>query len=309
MAKPKPVGFPPEGEELPSPVADNHTHFTIGADAAVELPEGVESLPMDVQIARAARAGVVAMIHSGCELPGLQAAVDLARAHDAVAAAIAIHPNEAPRHAGVREVGPDGWEPRFLPHHETDLDDAVGRVAEIAEASRGLVVAIGETGLDNFRAGDKGRAVQRRAFRAHIEIAKELGLPLQIHDREAHAEVLDVLRRDGAPERTVFHCFSGDRELAEIVSRNGWYASFAGPITFRTNDELRDACRHIDPSRVLVETDAPYLTPAPYRGRPNAPYLMTHTVRAIAQALELELTQACQVLMANTRRVYGQWWS
>lgn len=307
MARPKPTGFPPEGEELPSAVVDNHTHLPLGPDAAADFPQGVEPLPIDVQLARAARAGVVALIHSGCDLPGLEPAVAVARAHAPVAAAIAIHPNEATHHARVTDVGPDGWEPRFRPHHEVSLDDAVARVAELA-AGEPRVVAIGETGLDNFRTAGRGHAVQREAFRAHIALAKELELPLQIHDRDAHADVLDVLRRDGAPERTVFHCFSGDPALAEVLNEHGWYASFAGPITYKTNEELRAACRAMDPELVLVETDAPYLTPAPFRGRPNASYLMTHTVRAVAVALGMELTQACQQIMANTRRVYGAWW-
>lgn len=305
MAKPKPTGYPPEGEELPSPVVDNHTHFPLGPEE--DFPQGVTPLPMDVQLARAARANVVGMIHSACALPHLRPGIDLARAHAPVAAAIAIHPNESTRHAHVTEVGPDGWEPAFAPHHEVSLDDAVARVGELAAANRDAVVAIGETGLDWFRTAGRGRDVQRKAFRAHIALAKELGLPLQIHDRDAHADVLDVLRRDGAPAATVFHCFSGDREMAEMLNEHGWYASFAGPITYKSNDELREACRAMDPALVLVETDAPYLTPVPYRGRPNAPYLMTHTVRMVAQMLGMELTQACHLLLANTRRVYGTW--
>ncbi len=308
MARPKPAGFPPEGEELPSAVVDNHTHVPLGSHAAVDLPQGVEPLPVDVQLARAARANVVGLLHSACDLPSLEPGLVLATAHSAIAVAIAIHPNEATRHARVTEVGPDGWEPAFAPHHEVSLDDAVARVGDVAAARRDVVVAIGESGIDNFRTAGRGREVQRQAFRAHIALAKELELPLQIHDRDAHADVLDVLRRDGAPERTVFHCFSGDRELAEILNEHGWYASFAGPITYKANDVLRDACRAMDPALVLVETDAPYLTPAPYRGRPNASYLITHTVRAVALALGMELTQACQQILVNTRRVYGAWW-
>lgn len=305
----RPAGFPPEGEQLPSPVIDNHTHFPLGADIAGDLPDGVEPLPMDVQLERAARAGVVGMIHSGCDLPGLEPAVALARQWPAVKVALAIHPNEAPRHAGVEgEVGPDGWEQSRLRHHrEAGLAAAIEAVAELASAARDVVVAIGETGLDHFRAGERGRAVQRAAFREHIALAKELDLPLQIHDRDAHAEVVELLLRDGAPERTVFHCFSGDTELAQVLSEHGWYASFAGPITFKANDELRAACGAMRPELVLVETDAPYLTPTPFRGRPNAPYLMTHTVRAVAVARGMELTQACQLVFGNTREVYGAW--
>ncbi len=309
MAKAKPVTFPPEAGELPSPVIDNHTHFPEQGDSAVELPDGVEVLPMDVQLERATRAGVIGMVHSGCEYPGLETAVALAKAWAPVKAAIAIHPNEAPHHEGITETAPDGWEQQLARHHrEVSLEEAIGKVADLAAANPGTVVAIGETGMDLYRtAAGPGIDAQRRSFREHIAIAKELGLPLQIHDREAHAEVLEVLKRDGAPSATVFHCFSGDKELAEILSANGWYASFAGPITFGANQELRDAARAMNPALVLVETDAPYLTPAPYRGRANAPYVMTHTVRALAEAMELELTRACQMLLSNTRRVYGDW--
>lgn len=307
MARPKPISFPPEADELPSPVVDNHTHFPLDGDDTVDLPDGVEKLPLDVQLERAERAGVVAMIHSGCEYPGLELAVELARAHEQIAAAIAIHPNEAPRHEGILDVAPDGWEQELSPHHrEHTLEEAITHVADLARDNPGLVVAIGETGMDLFRtAPGRGVDSQRRSFRAHIALAKELGLPLQIHDREAHREVVEVLLADGAPEKTVFHCFSGDAELAEICNEHGWYASFAGPLTFNANQDLRDAARTMLPELVLVETDAPYLTPAPHRGRPNAPYVMTHTVRALAVEMEMELTQACQQLLANTREVYA----
>ena len=301
MARPRPTGFPPESEELTSAVVDNHTHFPLRAE---DMPEGVDPLPTDVAIARAAASGVVVMIHSGCELPDLEPSLDLARAHAEITLALAIHPNEATRHAGCWDTGPDGWEQTRQPHHEVRLEDAVGRVAEIARAHPEHGVAIGETGRDYFRTAEACREAQREAFRLHIALAKELNLPLQIHDRDAHADVVEVLRADGAPEVTVFHCFSGDAELAAVLNEHGWYASFAGPITFRSNDDLRAACAVMDPALVLVETDAPYLTPAPYRGRPNASYLMTHTVRAAAEAMGMELTQACQRLMANTLRAY-----
>lgn len=306
MAKKSP-SFPPEADELPSAVVDNHTHFPLGAEAAVDLPEGVEALPIPEQIARAERAGVVGMIHSGCELPGLEPAVELAREWRQIAAALAIHPNETQKHAGVTDVGPDGWEQNLQPHHEISLDAAIERVAELCALPE--VVAVGETGLDYFRAAERGRAVQREAFRAHIALAKELGKPMQIHDREAHADVVEILLADGAPERTVFHCFSGDRELARVLSEHGWYASFAGPVTYKANDEAREALRAMDPSLVLVETDAPYLTPVPYRGRANAPYVMTHTVHSMAATLEVELTQLCHRIMGTTIDVYGAFWA
>lgn len=303
----KSPAFPPEADELPSFVVDNHTHFPLGVEVAVDLPDGVDALPIAEQVARAARAGIVGMIHSGCELPGVQTAVELAQEWDPIAAALAIHPNEAQKHAGVTDVGPDGWEQELQPHHEVSLDDAVARVAELCALPE--VVAVGETGLDYFRAAERGRVVQREAFRAHIAIAKELGKPMQIHDREAHADVVEILLADGAPERTVFHCFSGDRELAQVLNANGWYASFAGPVSYRANEALREALRAMDPALVLVETDAPYLTPVPYRGRANAPYVMTHTVHSMAQTLGVELTQLCQQLMGNTIAAYGAFWA
>ncbi len=166
---------------------------------------------------------------------------------------------------------------------------------------------IGETGLDHFRAGDDGRAAQVRSFRAHIALAKELDLALQIHDRDAHAEVLRVLARDGAPERTVFHCFSGDVAMARLCAENGWYLSFAGTVTFAGSADLRAALAAVPLEHVLVETDAPYLTPHPYRGRPNAPYLVPHTMRTIAEVQDVTLERACRAVTATSEAVYGQW--
>ncbi|MBU4335022.1 MAG: TatD family hydrolase, partial [Actinobacteria bacterium] len=151
------------------------------------------------------------------------------------------------------------------------------------------------------------RAVQRAAFRDHIALAKQLGLTLQIHDRDAHAEVVEVLLADGAPERTVFHCFAGDAELAGICAEHGWYASFAGPLTFRANDGLRAAAALMPAHLLQVETDAPYLTPMPYRGRPNAPYLMGGTVRELARVREVDPAALCEQLSATSERLYGPW--
>ncbi|MBC7552220.1 MAG: TatD family hydrolase, partial [Cellulomonas sp.] len=145
------------------------------------------------------------------------------------------------------------------------------------------------------------------ASRAHLALAKELGLALQIHDRDAHAEVLEVLARDGAPERTVFHCFSGDAAMARFCAAQGWYLSFAGPITIPNNSALRDALREVPLAQVLVETDAPYLTPHPYRGRPNAPYLLPLTVRTVAEVQGVDLDSACRALAATSQDVYGAW--
>lgn len=298
--------FPPLPEPLPVPVIDNHTH--VGPDRAgqVQAMEGEQwkyPLLIDGQLAAMEAVGVSAAITVGCEVPDLDEVIALANAHERFYAAIAIHPNEAALHAGVLEVGPDGLEPHTSAHHRLSLEDAVAEVA--ARASEERVVAIGETGLDYFRTAEEGRAAQQESFRAHIALAKELSLPLQIHDREAHADTVRILREEGAPERTVFHCFSGDAELAKVLADHGWYASFAGTVTFPRNEDLRAAARLLPEELIMVETDAPYLTAHPMRGRPNAPYLVAHTVRHLAQMREVELAQWCERLTATTREVYS----
>lgn len=297
--------WPPVPEPLPGEVVDNHTHLPVGVAEDAGLREGSTPLTVAEQVRRARDAGVTRLIQVGCDLDTLEGSIRLAQEHPEIVAAIAIHPNEAPLHAGIREVGPDGLEPAMRDRHRVPLAQAVAEVAELARHER--VRAIGETGLDFFRTGEVGRIVQREAFRDHIDVAKELGLPLQIHDRDAHAEVVEVLLSDGAPERTVFHCFSGDVELARICAEQGWYASFAGPVTFASNDALREALRAMPRDLVLVETDAPYLTPKPFRGRPNGSYVMPVTVRAIAEQWQTDLALACERLRENTDTVYGTW--
>jgi TatD DNase family protein len=180
---------------------------------------------------------------------------------------------------------------------------------EIAELARGesRIRAIGETGLDYFRTGAAGRPAQLAAFRDHIALAKELGLALQIHDRDAHRDVIETLLREGAPERTVFHCFSGDVEMARVAAAHGWYCSFAGTVTFTPAEELRRAVAVLPKELVLVETDSPYLTPHPFRGRPNAPYMVALTMETLAGRMGLGLEEACVQVQANTDRVYGVW--
>lgn len=308
----KPRGWPAEPEPLPRAVVDNHAHFPVldvaGApvlDDDIALPPGEAPLTMAEQLERSARAGVARVLTVGCDVPSLSGSLALAHRFPQVAAALAIHPNDVPRHEGVREIAPDGLDPAVRVHHRLSFDEAFAHVAELARDPR--VVAVGETGLDFFRTGDQGRAHQVRGFRDHLALAKELGKPVQIHDRDAHRDVVEVLLADGAPERTVFHCFSGDAELAGVLAEHGWYASFAGPVTFKGNGELRAALRALPPELVLVETDAPYLTPAPYRGHPNAPYLMPLTVRTVAAELEMALEDACERLVVTTDEVYGTW--
>ena len=172
-----------------------------------------------------------------------------------------------------------------------------------------MVVAVGESGLDYFRTAERGREAQKESFRAHIEMAQRAGLPLQIHDRDAHEDTLEILREcASADQRIVFHCYSGDAAMAQRLAEHGWYASFAGPITYPANSDLRAALAVLPRELVLVETDAPYLTPVPWRGCPNASYVMAHTVRFIAELWGVSEAAACDQLRANTEAVYGSWW-
>ncbi len=297
--------WPPSPEPLPLDVVDNHAHLPVEVPGDPGAREGADPMTTAVHLARGADVGVARVVHVGCDLDTLEASIALAEEHPQVVVALAIHPNEAPLHAGVREIAPDGLEPAIAARHATALPDAIARVAELARHHR--VRAVGETGLDHFRGGEQARVVQRESFRAHVALAKELDLPLQIHDRDAHADVVDVLLADGAPARTVFHCFSGGVELARTCAEHGWYASIAGPVTFKANDELRLAVQEMPRELLLVETDAPYLTPAPYRGRPNAPWLMPLTVRAMAAVLDADVGALCRRLNDNTAAVYGTW--
>jgi TatD DNase family protein len=327
-------GFPADPEPLPVPVVDNHTHLDhIAAVLPAVAPDGEpagQAWPPSVtdHLARAALAGVDRMVQVGCDLPSARWTVDLLSSLSAgyllgsrpegrqkastqrgagrVVGALAIHPNEAVLHAGVLEVGPDGLTAEVAEHHAVRLDDAIAEIADLAKGND-RIRAIGETGMDLFRTGPRGEQAQRRSFRAHIALAKELGLALQIHDRDAHAEVIEVLLADGAPERTVFHCYSGDAEMARVCAENGWYLSFAGPVTFKANHHLREALAVAPRELILLETDAPYLTPHPFRGQPNAPFAAAHTARAMAAHLEEDLAVLCTDITANSERVYGKW--
>jgi TatD DNase family protein len=321
-------GWPEPPEPLPVPTVDNHTHLESVLEVPLPFPPpdvhfpelGVVNRDADFrkvnpggldagivgQLAAASAVGVTRMVQVGCDLDSAAWTDAAVRAHAELLGAVAIHPNEAVLHAGVREIAPDGLEPEPLPRHDVPLDEAIARVAALARGND-RIRAIGETGLDFFRAGSRGRQVQREAFRAHVALAKELGLALQIHDRDAHDEVVEVLLADGAPERTVFHCFSGDAELARTAVAHGWYCSFAGPVSFPANDELRAALRQVPPGLLLAETDAPYLTVHPHRGRPNAPYLLPGTVRSIAQTQGRDLADVCERLAATAEAVYGPW--
>jgi TatD DNase family protein len=273
---------PPAPEPLPRPVVDSHCHLDIGRD------EGAAPIPVERAVAEAAAVGVDRLVQIGCDLAGARWAVEVAAANAAVVAGVALHPTEATRHAD-----------------EGTLEEALAQIQRLA--ARPDVRAVGETGLDHYWVGPEGRPAQEESFRAHIALARELGKALVIHDRDAHADVLRVLADAGAPETVVFHCFSGDAVMARYCADRGWYLSFAGPVTFRNAGPLREALTQVPLAQVLVETDSPYLTPHPYRGRPNGPYLLPYTVRTVAEVLGQDLAEVCDAVTANALRVFGPW--
>ncbi|MFF4281216.1 TatD family hydrolase [Streptomyces kronopolitis] len=280
---------PPLPEPLRVAVADSHTHL--------DMQEG----SVEEALAKAASVGVTTVVQVGCDLAGSRWAAETAAAHEAVHATVALHPNEAPR---IVLGDPDGWSRQGAREAGGDaaLDTALAGIDELAALPQ--VRGIGETGLDHFRTGLEGIAAQERSFRAHIEIAKRHGKALVIHDREAHDDVLRILREEGAPERVVFHCYSGDAEMARICAAAGYFMSFAGNVTFKNAQPLRDALAVAPPELVLVETDAPFLTPAPYRGRPNAPYLVPVTLRAMAEVKGMTEEALATAVAANTARAF-----
>ncbi|WP_200303310.1 TatD family hydrolase [Streptomyces adelaidensis] len=280
---------PPLPAPLRVPVADSHTHLDM------------QSGTVEEGLAKAASVGVTTVVQVGCDIKGSRWAAETAGRYEAVHATVALHPNEAPR---IVHGDPDGWSRQGArtPGGDAALDEALAEIDRLAALAQ--VKGVGETGLDYFRTGPEGKAAQERSFRAHIEIAKRHGKALVIHDRDAHDDVLRVLKEEGAPERTVFHCYSGDAAMAAVCAEHGYFMSFAGNMTFKNAQQLRDALAVAPLELVLVETDAPFLTPAPYRGRPNAPYLIPVTVRAMAAVRGIDEDALATALAANTARAF-----
>jgi TatD DNase family protein len=274
------LSYPPLPEALTVQVYDNHTHL--------EISDGDNPLDYREQLDRASSVGIRGVVQVGGDLQTSRWSAEMAAREPRMLAAVAIHPNEAPAYEAAGT-----------------LDAALAEIDELAGRPR--VRAVGETGLDFFRTDESGRSAQFRSFEAHIGIAKRHGIAMQIHDRDAHAEVISTLRRVGAPEKTVFHCFSGDADMARLCADNGWYLSFAGTVTFKNADNLREALSAIPRDRILVETDAPFLTPVPHRGRPNAPYLIPHTLRFMADHLGTDVSMLAAQISSNTELVYGSW--
>jgi TatD DNase family protein len=273
---------PPQAPDpLPIPVVDNHTHLDMSRD-------GEPAPDLQAVIDAATAVGVPRMVQIGCDLPGARFTVEAIDRYAALLGGVALHPNEAPRL-----------------HDRGELESARSEIELLAAHPR--VRVIGETGLDYFRTGAEGVAAQQESFRWHIDLAKRTGKVLQIHDRDAHEDVLRILAEEGAPPDTVLHCFSGDMAMARECVERGFLLSFAGTVTFKNATGLRNALAVTPTENLLVETDAPFLTPAPHRGATNAPYLVPLTVRAMAAVLSTDVPSLCTALSANSERLYGPW--
>lgn len=272
---------PAAPDPLPLPVVDNHTHLDIAREdgPALGVAEAIEA---------AAAVGVTRLVQIGCDLPSARYTCHIVDEHRQVVGGVALHPNEAPR---LAERG--------------ELAAAFEEIDALARHPR--IRVIGETGLDYFRTGPEGRSAQEESFRWHIDLAKRLDLPVQIHDRDAHDDVLRILRSEGEPKTVVLHCFSGDMAMARTAVERGYLLSFSGTVTFKNAQALRNALAVTPVGHLLVETDAPYLAPTPHRGQTNASYLLPHTVRRMADVLAVDVPALCHSLNVNSEQVYGPW--
>lgn len=270
--------FAPLPEPLPIAVADAHAHIEIVTNDTPDS-EAVRKVLDDAK-----SVGVDRIVQVGYSAEQSEWCAELAQHYPGrVLAAVALHPNEAP----VVE----------------DLKSDLATIERLAQLPR--VRAIGETGLDYFRTPPELRGVQQESFKWHIELAKKTNKALVIHDRDSHDDVLSVLLEVGAPEKTVFHCFSGDVEMAKVCIERGYILSFAGTMTFKNAPALREAVKLVPHSQLLVETDSPFLAPTPHRGMQNTPAQIPTIVRAMAAERDEDLEELCAALSANTERVFG----
>jgi TatD DNase family protein len=268
---------PPPAPEPLSPLIDAHTHLdACGATDAASVTAIVD---------RAAAVGVQAVVTIADDLDSARWVTEAADWDDRVYAAVALHPTRA----------------------NALTDEAKTVIERLAEHPR--VVAVGETGMDMYWPGRLDGcaepAAQKDAFAWHIDLAKRIGKPLMIHNRDADQEVLDVLQAEGAPDTVIFHCFSSDAAMARTCVANGWLLSLAGTVSFKNAKALREAALLIPPDQLLVETDAPFLTPHPYRGAPNEPYCLPYTVRALAEVVDRPAEDLAQATTTAATRAYG----
>lgn len=262
---------PPASAPLPAPVVDAHTH--LDASGATDRDSVV------AMVDRAEAVGVARVVTVADDLDSARWVVQASTWDTRVFAAVALHPTRTARF--------------------TDEDRALLR----ALADQPRVVAVGETGLDYYWDHSPPER-QQDAFRWHIELAKQVGKPLMIHDRDAHEDILAILKEEGSPETVIFHCFSGDADFARRCVSEGYLLSFSGTVTFRNADGVRAAAVLVPGDQLLVETDAPFLTPHPFRGRPNEPYCAAYTVRELAQLRHAEVEELANLLRGNAERAF-----
>jgi TatD DNase family protein len=272
----KPSGQVPAPAPLPADALDAHCHLDL-----IEQPVG--------EVLAAARvARVRRVVTVGVDVPTSHWSARCAADNDGVYAAVAVHPNEVAAAAST----------------PAQRDEVLAEIAALAALPQ--VRAVGETGLDYYW-DDVAPPLQQEWFRAHIEIAKQAGKALMIHDRDAHDDILRILDSAGPPERVVFHCFSGDAAMAKRCADAGYVMSFAGTVTFKNAPGLREAAAVAPPDLILAETDSPYLTPMPYRGKPNTPAMVALTVRCLAEVKQISVEDMCALVTANGERMFGSW--
>jgi TatD DNase family protein len=268
----------PLPEPLPVPTVDAHAHLEIVTNDAADS-DAVRIILDDAKSVNVDR-----VVQVGYSAEQSQWCVDLANNYPGrVLATVALHPNEAP----IVE----------------DLEHDWAIIEKLAQEPR--VRAIGETGLDYFRTPPELQKRQQESFKWHIELAKKTKKALVIHDRDSHEDVLSVLLEVGAPEKTVFHCFSGDVAMAKICIERGYILSFAGTMTFKNAPELREAVKLVPSDQLLVETDSPFLAPAPHRGALNTPAQIANIVRAMAAERGEDVAQLATALSLNAERIFG----
>ena len=273
--------YPPLPEKLTTTTVDAHCHLDIED----------EDIFMSVEdsLAKAKAVGITGIVQVGVDVSSSKWAVKTAKEFSQIHATVALHPNEAPVIA--------------LEKGESALDEAIAEIAELAKED--VVRAIGETGVDFFRTSEEGRAFQEKSFRAHIQIANKLNKPVMVHDRDAHLDALRILDDEKA-QQVIFHCFSGDKEFAQELIKRGWYLSFAGTCTFKNAQSLRDALQVTPLENVLVETDAPFLTPMPYRGYPNSSYMIPLTLATMAKEMNVDINTVADATRTNAEKLFGK---
>ena len=266
---------------LPEPLnvncVDSHAHIEIITNGAPDAPE------VGKVLADAKSVGIDRIVQVGYSAEQSEWGVKMAEHWPNVLAAVALHPNEAP----VVE----------------DLEADLLKIEKLSTHPR--VRAIGETGLDFFRTEPALQERQKYSFRRHIELAKKVNKALVIHDRDAHRAVLDLLIEEGAPEKTIFHCYSGDAEMARECIENGYILSFAGTLTFKNAPALREAVKFVPIDQLLVETDSPFLAPMPHRGALNTPAQIPTILRFMAEERGEDVGELANAISNNCERLFG----